>query len=83
MNLASRTSSYWIAAKHFSDAFLSSLRKMAFHRILNKFEDSHVGVLGGGDLSAVGQVDVGLLRERSVDVFVVDVLDHWLEIGQV
>merc|ERR1712133_326621 len=38
----------------------------------------HVGVLGGGDLSAVGQVDVGLLRERSVDVFVVDVLDHWL-----
>ena len=48
-----------------------------------RFEDSHVGVLGGGDLSAVGQVDVGLLRERSVDVFVVDVLDHWLEIDQV
>merc|ERR1712130_661906 len=38
----------------------------------------HVGVLGGGDLSAVGKVDVGLLGERSIDVLVVDVLDHWL-----
>jgi len=38
----------------------------------------HVGVLGRGDFSAVGKVDVGLLGERSIDVFVVDVLDHWL-----
>ena len=44
-----------------------------------KLEDLHVGVLGGGDLSAVGKVDVGLLGERSIDVLVVDVLDHWLK----
>lgn len=81
MNLASRTSSHWIAAKHFSDAFPSSLHKMAFHKmILSEFENSHVGVLGRGDFSAVGKVDVGLLGERSIDVFVVDVLDHWLKI---
>ena len=48
--------------------------------ILSEFENSHVGVLGRGDLSAVGKVDVGLLGERSIDVFVVDVLDHWLKI---
>ena len=54
---------------------------MAFHKmILSEFENSHVGVLGRGDLSAVGKVDVGLLGERSIDVFVVDVLDHWLKI---
>ena len=45
-----------------------------------KLEDLHVGVLGRGDLSAVGKVDVGLLGERSIDVLVVDVLDHWLKI---
>ena len=45
------------------------------------WKNLHVGVLGGGDLGAVGQVDVGLLGERSIDVFVVDVLDHWLKIG--
>ena len=44
-----------------------------------KLEDLHVGVLGGGDLSAVGKVDVGLLGKRSIDVLVVDVLDHWLK----
>ena len=47
-----------------------------------KLEDLHVGVLGGGDLSAVGKVDVGLLRERSIDVLVVDVLDHWLKMDR-
>ena len=82
--MASRTQSNWIAAKYFSDAFPSTLHSKAFHKMISyKLEDLHVGVLGGGDLSAVGQVDVGLLRERSVDVFVVDILDHWLEIGQV
>ena len=53
---------------------------MKFHKIISyKLEDLHVGVLGGGNLSAVGKVDVGLLRERSIDVLVVDVLDHWLK----
>ena len=53
---------------------------MKFHKIISyKLEDLHVGVLGGGDLSAVGKVDVGLLGERSIDVLVVDVLDHWLK----
>ena len=47
-----------------------------------KLEDLHVGVLGGGDLSAVGQVDVSLLGKRPVDVFVVDVLDHRLEMDK-
>ena len=80
MNLASRTSSHWIAAKHFSDAFPSSLREMAFHKMIScKLENLHVGVLGGGDLGAVGEVDVSLLGKRPVDVFVVDVLDHRLE----
>ena len=44
-----------------------------------KLEDLHVGVLGRGNLSAVGKVDVSLLGKRPVDVFVVDVLDHRLE----
>ena len=39
---------------------------------------SHVSVLGRGDLSPVGQVDVGLAGEGAVDVLVVDVLDHRL-----
>ena len=47
--------------------------------ISNYFEDLHVGVLGRGNLSAVGKVDVSLLGKRSVDVLVVDVLDHWLK----
>ena len=47
----------------------------------NNFEDLHVGVLGRGNLSAVGKVDVSLLGKRSVDVLVVDVLDHWLKRG--
>ena len=54
---------------------------MAFHKMISyKLDNLHVGVLGGSDLGAVGQVDVGLLGERSIDVFVVDVLDHWLKI---
>ena len=47
--------------------------------ISNNFKDLHVGVLGRGNLSAVGKVDVSLLGKRSVDVLVVDVLDHWLK----
>ena len=47
--------------------------------ISNNFEDLHVGVLGRGNLSTVGKVDVSLLGKRSVDVLVVDVLDHWLK----
>ena len=47
--------------------------------ISNYFKDLHVGVLGRGNLSAVGKVDVSLLGKRSVDVLVVDVLDHWLK----
>ena len=38
----------------------------------------HVGVLVGGDLGAVGEVDLGPLVERAVDILLVDVLDHWL-----
>ena len=48
----------------------------------NISKNLHVGVLGGGDLGAVGQVDVSLLGKRPVDVFVVDVLDHRLEMDK-
>ena len=57
--------------------FFASLHDLL--NISNKFEDLHVGVLCRGDFCAVGKVDVGLLRERSIDVLVVDVLDHWLK----
>ena len=40
---------------------------------------SHVGILSGGDLCSVGQVDIGRLGERTVDILVVDVLDHGLK----
>ena len=41
----------------------------------------HVGELVGGDLGGVGQVDVLSLHEGSVDIFLVDVLDHGLKMS--
>ena len=70
-----------IGATHvFTMGFLTcSLYSKCCSTISNYFEDLHVGVLGRGNLSAVGKVDVSLLGKRSVDVLVVDVLDHWLK----
>ena len=41
--------------------------------------DLHVGVLVRGHLGRVGQVDVLSLHEGTVDLLLVDVLDHRLK----